>query len=48
MPQEAHLIQLVDLLSGFGGAAGLWLGWSVMTLLELLVTTAAALTDIMK
>ena len=48
LPQEAHLIQLVDLLSGFGGAAGLWLGWSVMTLVELFITTAGALTDIMK
>ena len=36
--QEDYIIKAVDLLSGFGGAMGLWLGWSVMTLGDLFVT----------
>ena len=36
--QEDYIIKGVDLLAGLGGAMGLWLGWSIMTLGELIVT----------
>ena len=32
--QEDYIIQKIDLISGFGGVVGLWLGFSVMTLGE--------------
>ena len=41
--QEDYIIKQVDLMAGFGGAMGLWLGWSVMTLGELTVTLIKAL-----
>ena len=41
--QEDYIIKQVDLLAGFGGAMGLWLGWSIMTLGELIVTLIKAL-----
>lgn len=40
--KEDYIIKQVDLLAGFGGAMGLWLGWSVMTLGELTVTLIKA------
>ena len=30
--QEDYIVKSVDLLSGLGGAMGLWLGWSVLSL----------------
>ena len=36
--QEDLIVKRVDLFSGFGGAMGLWLGWSVMTLGHLLIS----------
>ena len=32
LSQEDYIVQSVDLLSGLGGAMGLWLGWSVLSL----------------
>ena len=31
------MIQLEDLLSGYGGAMGLWLGWSLLTLADFFI-----------
>ena len=45
--QEDYIIKSVDLLSGFGGTMGLWLGWSVMSLGELIIQTFKTLKTIM-
>ena len=44
--QEDYIVHQVNLLSGFGGAMGLWLGWSILTLGELIVTFIKTLKTI--
>ena len=44
--QEDYIIKSVDLLSGFGGTMGLWLGWSVMSLGEFIIQTFKTLKTI--
>ena len=44
--QEDYIIKSVDLLSGFGGTMGLWLGWSVMSLGEFIIQTLKTLKTI--
>ena len=41
--QEEYLMQSVDLISGLGGALGLWLGWSVMTLGDIIAHVISTL-----
>ena len=45
MLQEDTLIKQVDLFSGIGGTLGLFLGWSVMTLGDLIVQFAVHLIN---
>ena len=44
--QEDYIVKQVDLLSGFGGAVGLWLGWSALTLGHFLVQTVKTLNSV--
>ena len=44
--QEDYIIKSVDLFSGFGGAIGLWLGWSAMTLGDILLEALKTLFKI--
>ena len=45
-PQEAYIVQYVDLLSGLGGAMGLWLGWSVLSLGNAIVKAFRTVTSV--
>ena len=45
-PQEAYIVQYVDLLSGLGGAMGLWLGWSVLSLGNSIVKALRTVTSV--
>ena len=45
---EEEIIKSVDLLSGIGGALGLWLGWSVMTLGEFVTGLAERIMERMR
>ena len=44
--QEDYIVKQVDLLSGFGGAVGLWLGWSALTLGHFLVQTVKTINSV--
>ena len=44
--QEDYIVKQVDLLSGFGGAVGLWLGWAALTLGHFLVQTVKTLNSV--
>ena len=44
--QEDYIVKQVDLLSGFGGAVGLWLGWSALTLGHFIVQTVKTLNSV--
>ena len=44
--KEDYIIKSVDLFSGFGGAIGLWLGWSAMTLGDILLEALKTLFKI--
>ena len=40
------MIAPVDLLSGFGGTIGLWLGWSILTLGHLALDTIVKFSSV--
>ena len=44
--KEDYIIKSVDLLSGFGGAIGLWLGWSAMTLGDIVLEAVKTFINI--
>ena len=45
---EEEIIKSVDLLSGIGGALGLWLGWSFLTLGEFVTSLAERIMERMR
>ena len=44
--KEDYIIKSVDLFSGFGGAIGLWLGWSAMTLGDIVLEAVKTFINI--
>ena len=44
--KEDYIVKSVDLLSGFGGAIGLWLGWSAMTLGDIVLEAVKTFINI--
>ena len=42
------MIKIVDLLSGLGGTVGLWLGWSILSMGDIVIDVIARVYNVLK
>ena len=42
------MIKIVDLLSGVGGTVGLWLGWSILSMGDIIIDGIAKVYHVLK